>query len=101
MKTKKQIINSLSILTIGIIFALVGLIINRGQNKNNYFLIVGDKIGNNEYVDSLKNNSELFTGFTNNVDNLYFKWYWSYYSENIFFSSNFFINLKIIFERNF
>ena len=54
MKTKKQIINSLSILTIGIIFALVGLIINRGQNKNNYFLIVGDKIGNNEYVDSLK-----------------------------------------------
>ena len=56
---------------------------------------------NGNYVDSLKNNSELFTGFTNNVDNLYFKWYWSYYSENIFFSSNFFINLKIIFERNF
>ncbi len=70
MKTKKQIINSLSILTIGIIFALVGLIINRGQNKNNYFLIVGDKIGNNEYVDSLKNlnNNELYydTTFTSN-----------------------------------
>lgn len=56
---------------------------------------------NGNYVDSSKNNAELFTGFTNNVDKLNFKWYWSYYSENIFFSSNFFINLKINFERNF
>lgn len=85
-------------------------IIDIKSRKNiKYIIYLGDfSLPSNFYiyingncVDNFKNNSTLFTGFTNNVYKLNFKWYWSYYYENVFFSSNFFINLKIIFERNF
>lgn len=56
---------------------------------------------NGKFVDNLENSFLLYTDYTNNVTNLNIKWYWSYYSKNIFSSSKLFINLKIIFERNF
>lgn len=63
---------------------------------SNFYICINGKL-----VDNFKNNFLLYTDYTNNVSNLTIKWYWSYYSKNIFSSSKLFINLKIIFERNF
>ena len=63
---------------------------------SNFYIYINGKL-----VDNLENNFLLYTDYTNNVSNLNIKWYWSYYSKNIFSSHKLFINLKIIFERNF
>lgn len=63
---------------------------------SNFYIYINGKL-----VDNIENNLLLYTDYTNNVSKLNIKWYWSYYSKNIFSSSKLFINLKIIFERNF
>lgn len=63
---------------------------------SNFYIYINGKL-----VDNLENNFLLYTDYTNNVSYLNIKWYWSYYSKNIFLSSKLFIKLKIIFERNF
>lgn len=63
---------------------------------SNFYIYINGKL-----VDNIENNLLLYTDYTNNVSKLNIKWYWSYYSKNIFLSYNLFINLKIIFERNF
>ena len=70
--------------------------LNNFSLPSNFYIYINGKI-----VGNFKNNFLLYTDYTNNVSNLNIKWYWSFYSKNIFSSSNLFINLKIIFERNF
>ena len=54
---------------------------------------------NNVLVDFSKKNCILSTYNTDNVNSLTFFWEWNFNNLDIFNSSNFFINLKIIFER--
>lgn len=82
------------------------LLINSNKNINFKILNINSSIPaninlyiNNVLVDFSKKNYILSTYNTNSVNKLTFFWEWNFNNLDIFNSSNFFINLKIIFER--
>lgn len=87
-------------------YGYFSLLINSNKNINFKILNINSNIPsninfyiNNILVDFSKKNYILSTYNTNSVNTLTFFWEWNFNNLDIFNSSNFFINLQILFER--
>lgn len=50
---KNKILNSLSVLMLGMVFLLVAFIAKKTDVRMNHYMMIGENIGNNKYIDNL------------------------------------------------